>query len=380
MVDSDVLRPAASIESAVRAPDDAVHRCEQRAGEHDPDSLPDGRFYQRFGTVAAADTFTFSTFPLNGLPNSNLPASLPATTYARGLLNCSNLMDGFSGLMDGYPSQKFSDRMLTDNQRLAIATVQEPQAAAVAPSYDHKRVGEAITDLAAGYNMFDLVVTPLDGSTTYNYYGLGFAPEYQGGVVPSDQMWMTGVFGINAKPQIPAYGYTFRPWASLTFVAGQRGTTRPSCVFAWGQAPHTVAKVSRVVDLEQLVNNAFAVGADTFTSVGVVDLDSVNRLGAGVDSASYSDVTDATHLAALAAEVTQLGKAGAPVYVATPMAGRSPLPYDDFALGDTVTMRAGVALRGGFAGLHRVHGFTLAIPDSGGTEALSQLVTSPVVS
>jgi hypothetical protein len=323
-----------------------------------------------------SDTFTFA--PADNRTASPVVGPFSATTIARGLLNCSNLYDGFSGLVDGYASQKFSDRALTIPQNQAASSVQEPQAPVVSPTYDHKRVGEAITDLCAGYNMFDLVVTPLDGSTKFNYYGLGLAPEYQGGSVPVDQLWTPSA----ASPSLyqPNYGYTFRPWASLTFAPGQRGTTRPACVFSWGQAPHTVRQISRVVDLEQLVNNAFAVGADTFTSVGVVDLNSVARLGAGVDSESYSDVTDATHLAALAAEITQLGKAGAPTYVATPTPGRSPLPYDDFGIGDTVTMRAGAALRGGFSGLHRVYGFTFTIPDNGGTEILSQLVTSPVVS
>ena len=50
-------------------------------------------------------------------------------------------------------------------------------------------------------------------------------------------------------------------------------------------------------------------------------------------------------------------------------------PFTAFDIGDTVRVQAGPRLRGGFAGIQRVYGFTLSLDDNG-VERVSELVTS----
>jgi hypothetical protein len=330
-----------------------------------------GRLFKSEGANGgnAADglnfTFTLAVGPFTGFADT----SFSATDIARGLLNATNVQDGFSGLIDAYSSQTYADFSLSAGARLHVAYAAPPQTALLTPQYDHKRVGEAITDLCAGYNMFDLQVVPLDGTSTYTAFASGLAPDYNGGT----QYTLTG--GTIYPPSLLAQ---FRPLAQLAYVAGQRGSSKPNVVFSWGESPHNVRKVKRTIDLEQLVNNALAVGASGYGSSNV-DPASIARLGAGMDYESYTDVTDSSQLTALAREATLLGKGGAPTYSITPQPGNTFLPFDSFDLGDIVTVQAGAKLRGGFSGLHRVYGYTLDILDDSSQEVLSSLTTSPVV-
>lgn len=308
-------------------------------------------------------------------------ATKSGTEVARGLLNATNQYDGYTGIQDYYingndaPYLGWVDdgtarsvtageyERLRSGQAFPTGETAPPASAAVSPSYDHKRVGEAIIDLTAGYNGFDLEIVPLPATVMKEGRLLyGSAREY-----PYDYLFGTSRIAI---------WRWYRPLAQLRFYT-PRGVTLPNVTFAWGVGPHSAKAIKRTTDLEQLVNNGYAAGASGYKQS--LNLPSIAQYGAAQDYQSYTDVTDPAQLASLSAEAVLLGGIGAPVYTITPMPGRSPLPWDNFNLGDTVTVAAGPRLRGGFSALHRVYGFTLDIADDSSAEVLSSVTTSLAV-
>jgi len=167
----------------------------------------------------------------------------------------------------------------------------------------------------------------------------------------------------------------FQALASFKLYAGARGQSRPNVRFDWGHGGNSAAQITRTVDLEQLVNNAYAVGGSTF--VNVLQQTSINRFGAFFGEVSATDTDDSTLLTAYANEAMQLAAQAATVYTITPTVGKCPMPFDDFTLGDTITISAGPKLRGGFTALQRVYGFTLTMDDDTTAEMLTEVVTSP---
>lgn len=131
------------------------------------------------------------------------------------------------------------------------------------------------------------------------------------------------------------------------------------------------------LDAEQAVNVAQLQGA--LQHVQQVNGASVTSLGALQDAIAYSDISDSTLLGLLGQETVLLGGAAVPTYTLSPQAGVSPLPFDNFNVGDAVQVVIGASLRGGEARLHRVQGWTLDIGDDHASEVLSQVITTPVV-
>jgi hypothetical protein len=56
---------------------------------------------------------------------------------------------------------------------------------------------------------------------------------------------------------------------------------------------------------------------------------------------------------------------------------RTPDPFRDFHLGDTVRVNAHEDLRGGVSGVQRVYGIHLKV-DTNGVETISSVTTSPL--
>ena len=309
------------------------------------------------------------------------PITASAALVADGLLGCTNQYDGWTGLRSAYINSLhlpylgwYDGVQLTTAQwaakrsgnfggTLLQAETLPPNTPPIAPSFDHKQVGEAIVDLTNGYNMFDFVVTPNPSTVPFEGRLLyGSAREW-----PFDSTFPSGQRALTMN--------FFRPLADLSFVAGQRGSIR-KVTFAWGTGARNVSSISRLVDLETLVNNVQVVGgAGTATAL---DAASAARFGSAVDALYAQDVVDQAQLAALASESILLPKAGTPTYTLTP-GPNAPLPFDTFDVGDTVTVMAGAGLRGGFSLQQRVYGFTLTMDDDHEAEMLTELLTSPSV-
>jgi len=314
-------------------------------------------------TLDPVEVANFAWAPFDA---AGIGATWTSADIARGLLNVTNVSDGFSGLLDFYPSTTYGDLGLTLAQRKAVGFNPAPASAAFTPQYDHASVAQAIIDLTNSYNAFDLEVVPRGFEAgPWTAYGVGQAAEYNGG------QQLQAAF-------VTANQHVFYPLGSLRYWAPQRGTSRPEVVFAWGRAPRNVSRVSKAIDREQLFNYAIAEGATANASA--LDTASLSRFGPSIETVSATDVTDAAQLAAMASEAMLLGSKGAPTYTVTPTAGKCPLPFDNFDLGDSVTLAAGTALRGGFSALARVQGYTLDIPDdSNSQEVLSSLTATVVV-
>ena len=66
---------------------------------------------------------------------------------------------------------------------------------------------------------------------------------------------------------------------------------------------------------------------------------------------------------------------GQEMAIATPIGDAPFLPFDNFNLGDVVTINAGAAFGSSFSAQQRIYGFDV-MPDSNGTERLGELIAS----
>lgn len=210
--------------------------------------------------------------------------------------------------------------------------------------YEHRSIGEAAIELAGAFNGFDPVLRPV-----YQESG--------------DEDGTLAALDIYARA----------------------GTDRPDVVFAWGMSPNNVQKVERVEDGDTLANEITGFGwtpgggVDPLTATESTPA-SVAKYGRYEAVEQFGDVTNGMFLEALLAEEAALRADGRELVTITPATGDEkrvvPRPWREFETGDTVQVRAGAALRGGFTGLQRVYGFGYSIDDEGTTH-LEKLLTSP---
>lgn len=201
--------------------------------------------------------------------------------------------------------------------------------------YAYQQIAAALTDLTNAVTGFDLVFTPLDRSD-----------------------------GILVRMNCYA----------------RAGSTKPDAVFNWGVGRRNVARVSRLKDGETLANSIIGLGAtqsgDDQLVSAQVDTASVATYLRHEDVDAISEITHQDYLDALISEELSFRKQPRETVAIVPQAGLAPVPWDDFYLGDTITVNAAKRLRGGFTGQQRVYGIDLGIRDDQG-EVVDQFIVSP---
>lgn len=160
------------------------------------------------------------------------------------------------------------------------------------------------------------------------------------------------------------------------------GTDRPETVLAWGVGPANANAVEWLRDVQPLANRIKfygGVGADGVRAV-------TPQVGGSGDTIygrhnaveGFPDITSRAYLDALLDAHLTLRVSPKEEAHFTPQAGlpTSLTPWDDFELGDTITVAAGPQLLGGFEGVQRIYGFDLAIDNDAG-ERLGRIITVP---
>lgn len=210
--------------------------------------------------------------------------------------------------------------------------------------YDRRQIGDAALELAGAYNGFDPILRPIHQ---------------------------------------PA-GTEDGTLAALDIYA-RAGTNRPNVVFAWGMAPHNLQRIERNGDGVPVANALTGFGwtppgATAPISQVATTPASIAAYGRYEALEQFGDVTNTAFLQQLLAEEASLRADGRELVTITPSTGddarRVPRPWRDFTTGDTVQVRAGAALRGGFSGLQRVYGFSYTVNDEGVT-TIDQMLVSP---
>lgn len=196
--------------------------------------------------------------------------------------------------------------------------------------YELKSVAAAIAELAESVNGFDVVFDPVD---------------HVGSIA--------GDFGVLVQMSV---------WAN-------RGVDRPGVIFSYDAPGATCSRASRKLDTDAQANIIYGLGGSMSGGSALVSARErqPNRGPWGVleDLSTYSEITHLSVLNALVDE--ELTYRGGPKTMVTfqPIAGKAAEPFSHFFLGDTVRVRAGASLRGGFSGVQRIRGFDLDLSDEG---------------
>ena len=301
-------------------------------------------------------------------------ASHGSAETARGLLNSANDYDGFTGLDDFYLSSIYRPNVATPG---SCTNQSAPSTGQVNIAFANSRVSDVFNALTGQAGNFDLEVVPTDT----DYYSSATAGPFHGGS-RSATFQQAYKFGWAGDYDSIRGSLLTKPWKTLALLkywSPTKGSQQDSVIFGYDKYPHNVASISRLVDLQNLTNNSVMLGSQNWARE--VNITSVQTYGAGMDVQGLSDIVDPVLLDALAAEEAQLGGNAKQTVQITPIGGtRTPMPFDNFVLGDQVHVNAGSKLRGGFTGLQRVYGFTLDIADDHDTETLASLTASPQTS
>jgi hypothetical protein len=232
-------------------------------------------------------------------------ASQPVTDTARDLIDLVNAV-GETGIDSGG----------TETGSAAS------QAYVAAPD---QQLGPALGELAAGYTTYEYELTPIDDTL--------------GKLVRFD---------------------TYAP---------QKGATRVNAPLGYLAPPNNVAVLSRMVDMEQYANVLWGQASSEEGSED--EADAVKTYAPGIASYRRHEVSvdfgevDDTALDRLATNELVRARGARERFVVTPLAGKGPMPWDDFNLGDRLPLYVGASFRGGFSDYVRVAGFELAVDDDG---------------
>lgn len=150
----------------------------------------------------------------------------------------------------------------------------------------------------------------------------------------------------------------------------KRGVDKPDVVFAWKDDQLTAASAGRDEDAGEMANAIVGLGGTSQGGSAIAtgwreDATSLANAHRREAVVTYADIIDSSYLTALADY--HLGFRKNPKYVhrMVPLAGVAAEPFTGYYLGDTVRSVAHQDLRGGFTGVQRVYGFTVALSDDG---------------
>jgi hypothetical protein len=180
----------------------------------------------------------------------------------------------------------------------------------------------------------------------------------------------------------PIYDPVNRPgYMVQANVYTQAGTERDDAIFAWDLPSRSLVQISRLQDGTLRANKVkfFAGQGGSATggqSIPVqTDAASVAKYGEYWRQQFFPGQTVASIVQLLAASELAISKTGRLTVTISPAPERSPIPFDDYWLGDRVPVYASSKLRAPLQGYQRVYGVPLAIADDQ-TESVQQLLTT----
>jgi len=158
------------------------------------------------------------------------------------------------------------------------------------------------------------------------------------------------------------------------------GSDKPDVIFGYAAPPRTVKTYDRTQDMNTFANDVTLWGKTAKGhTANASDSDSIAKYGAFEEAAMLSGVETLELVEMLTDEQLALRKAPKDVISIVPLPGVSMQPFNEWFLGDTVTVNVGrtpfPVTRTTADGVQRIYGFTLGIdPDIG--EQVTELVVS----
>ena len=161
----------------------------------------------------------------------------------------------------------------------------------------------------------------------------------------------------------------------------QAGTERDDAIFAWDEPSRSLVQISRLLDGTLRANKVkFFAGQGGSASGGQsvpvqTDAASVTKFGEYWRQQFFPGQNVAGVVQLLAAAELALSKDGRETVTISPAPERSPIPFDDYFLGDRVPVYASSRFRAPLAGYQRIYGIPISIGDDQ-TESVQQLLTT----
>jgi hypothetical protein len=164
-------------------------------------------------------------------------------------------------------------------------------------------------------------------------------------------------------------------------IVGMRGVERPNVRFGYGVPPFNVKHIERHKNMEGVVNDLWGQAAPAFGLEQaqyrrVADAVSKARFGTMEGFEVFPDITDLGLLDALLGEEIAFRDRAREIVQWSVMQGEPPYYWDDFEVGDIVTIAATPKLRGGLVGQQRVYQADVVVDNEGG-EFLNSVTTIP---
>lgn len=159
-------------------------------------------------------------------------------------------------------------------------------------------------------------------------------------------------------------------------VYAEAGETRFDAVFGWDQGPRSLVGTNRTKDGTQRANRIQLYqdqGGDPVTLQS--DATSIARYGNYWYQQFYPVQTQDIPVESLAALMLQLRADGKTVVTVNPAPERSPSPFTEYYLGDTVPIYASSKFRREMSGFQRIYGIPVDIDDNG-VETVRELITT----
>lgn len=158
------------------------------------------------------------------------------------------------------------------------------------------------------------------------------------------------------------------------------GSDKPAVIFGYAAPPQTVSQFNRTVDMATFANDVTLWGKTIAGHTAhEVDSASAAKYGAFEEASSLSDINTLELIQMLASEQLYLRSKPKDIVSITPLQGVSALPFDEWFLGDTVTVNVGrtpfPVTRESFHGVQRIYGFTLTV-DADVGERVDSLIVS----
>jgi IPT/TIG domain len=180
----------------------------------------------------------------------------------------------------------------------------------------------------------------------------------------------------------PIYDPTNRPgYLVQANVYNQAGSPRDDAIFAWNMPSRSLVQISRLIDgtlranVVKFFSGLGGSATDGSTIPAQIDVYSIDKFGEYWRQQFFPAQNIADIVKLLAQAELALSKNGRTTVTISPAPERSPIPFDDYFLGDEVPVYASNALRAPLAGYQRIYGIPLNIGDDA-TESVQQLLTT----
>ncbi len=175
----------------------------------------------------------------------------------------------------------------------------------------------------------------------------------------------------------PIYDPVNRPgYLAELNVYEQAGSQRNAAIFAWDLPSRSLTQIDDLYDGTIRANKVQYFSGQGGPPVAVqTDAPSVATYGQYWATQFFPGQNVPAAVVALAQQQLSLRANGQRTVTISPAPERSPLPFTEYYLGDTVPVYASDALRGTVSGYQRIYGIPISISDDA-TEEIRQLLTS----